>query len=188
MIDTLVRLLEHARSPALADLEERFVLVTLHRPSNVDNPEMLGRIMETLERISAGMQVIFPIHPRTRQRLAGICWAQSDSKGRLMLCGPLGYLEFLWLQQHATAVLTDSGGIQEETTFLRVPCLTLRDNTERPITCEIGTNQLVGRDMERVEREVGRISRGEVRPSKVPPLWDGHTGERIARVLVGKLG
>lgn len=188
MIDTLARLLEHARRPALADLEGKFALVTLHRPSNVDDPAMLVRIMETLERLAVGIKVVFPIHPRTRQRLSETRWTQSDPKGRLMLCGPLGYLEFLWLQQHATAVLTDSGGIQEETTFLRVPCLTLRDNTERPITCEIGTNQLVARDMERVEREIGRILRGEMRPSEVPPLWDGLAGERVARILVGKLG
>jgi UDP-N-acetylglucosamine 2-epimerase (non-hydrolysing) len=188
MIDTLARLLAHARNPTLAGLEEKFVLVTLHRPSNVDDPEMLVRIMEMLERVSAGMQIVFPIHPRTRQRLSETRWAQSDPTGRLMLCEPLGYLEFLWLQQHAAVVLTDSGGIQEETTFLHVPCLTLRENTERPVTCEIGTNQLVGRDMERVEREVGRIVRGEARRGEVPALWDGHAGERIAHILAGKLG
>ena len=187
MIDTLVRLLVHARSPALAGLEGKFALVTLHRPSNVDDSEMLVRIMEMLERISARMQVVFPIHPRTRQRLSGTRWAQSGPTSRLMLCEPLGYLEFLWLQQHAAVVLTDSGGIQEETTFLRVPCLTLRENTERPITCEIGTNQLMGRDVDRVEREVNRIVRGEVRRGEVPALWDGHAGERIARIIVEKL-
>jgi len=187
MIDTLVRLLEKAKLPAIPGLAERYALVTLHRPSNVDEPVMLARIMESLEKISADLQVVFPIHPRTRQRLASTRWTNPDSSGRLLLCEPLGYLDFLGLQRGAKVVLTDSGGIQEETTFLRVPCLTLRENTERPVTCEIGTNQLIGRDMERAQREVERILRGEARRGEIPPLWDGKSGERIAGVLVEKL-
>ena len=188
MIDTLVRLLDRAQRPTLKGLAKEYALVTLHRPSNVDEPVMLGKIMETLEKISEDLQVVFPIHPRTRQRLAGTRWTAPDVWGRLLLCEPLGYLDFLGLQRHAQLVLTDSGGIQEETTYLRIPCLTLRENTERPVTCEIGTNQLVGRDMARVEREVERIVRGEARRGVVPPLWDGRSGERIALVLLEKLG
>ena len=187
MIDTLVRLLEKAKRPALVGLAERYALVTLHRPSNVDEPVMLAKIMEALEKISADLQVVFPIHPRTRQRLTDTRWASPDGSGRLLLCEPLGYLDFLGLQRHAQVVLTDSGGIQEETTYLRVPCLTLRENTERPVTCDIGTNQLIGRDMNRAQQEVGRILRGEVWRGEIPPLWDGKSGERIAQILVGKL-
>ncbi len=187
MIDTLVRLLDRAQRPALAGLAKDYALVTLHRPSNVDEPVMLTKIMETLEKISVDLQVVFPIHPRTRQRLGGTRWGNPDVWGRLLLCEPLGYLDFLGLQRHAQVVLTDSGGIQEETTYLRVPCLTLRENTERPVTCEIGTNQLIGRDMDRAQHEVGRILRGEARRGEVPPLWDGKSGERIAQILVEKL-
>jgi len=187
MIDTLVRLLDKAKRPALAGLAERYALVTLHRPSNVDEPVMLAKIMEAMDKISADLQVVFPIHPRTRQRLAGTRWAIPDSSGRLLLCEPLGYLDFLGLQRHAQVVLTDSGGIQEETTYLRVPCLTLRENTERPVTCEIGTNQLIGRDMDRAHQEVGRVLRGETRRGEIPPLWDGKSGERIAQIIVDKL-
>jgi UDP-N-acetylglucosamine 2-epimerase (non-hydrolysing) len=190
MIDTLVRLLAKARRPDTPQLAERYALVTLHRPSNVDEPEMLERILATLSDISRDLQVLFPIHPRTRARLQGTRW-EAQLAGRngsaMLFTEPLGYLEFLWLQQHAAVVLTDSGGIQEETTYLQIPCITLRENTERPITCEIGTNVICGRDMDSVRREVARIIRGEKRRGTVPPLWDGHAGERVAKVLVEQL-
>lgn len=185
MIDTLVRLLPQAKMPAIG-VEERYVLVTLHRPSNVDDADTLRSIVETLSQISRELQIIFPIHPRTRRRIAEF-ELDLPAHGRLLLTEPLGYLEFLALQRHATAVVTDSGGIQEETTYLGVPCLTVRENTERPITCEIGTNVLCGRDMDSVRREVARIIRGEKRRGTVPPLWDGHAGERVAKILVEQL-
>jgi UDP-N-acetylglucosamine 2-epimerase (non-hydrolysing) len=189
MIDTLVRLLAKARRPDMPQLAERYALVTLHRPSNVDEPEMLERILATLSDISRDLQVIFPIHPRTRQKLESISAFsfQLSAFPHLQLLEPLGYLEFLWLQQHAAVVLTDSGGIQEETTYLQIPCLTLRENTERPITCEIGTNVLCGRDMDSVRSELARIVRGEKRQGSVPPLWDGRAGERVAKILVEQL-
>jgi len=184
MIDTLVRLLPKAENrPILAELGlvEQYALVTLHRPSNVDEPAMLREIMETLDRISHDIPVIFPVHPRTRQRLENTQYAIRNTQ--LHLIDPLGYLDFLALQRHATLVITDSGGIQEETTYLGVPCLTVRKNTERPVTVTLGTNILVGQNMERLRAEVGRILAGDGKRGRVPPLWDGHAAERIANVI-----
>jgi UDP-N-acetylglucosamine 2-epimerase (non-hydrolysing) len=176
MIDSLIRLL-----PAPRAEEEPYALVTLHRPSNVDEPEMLGRLMRTLSAISTDIPVIFPLHPRTRQRLAAL--GLSSSGTRLRLVEPCGYQEFLSLERAATVVITDSGGVQEETTFLGVPCLTVRENTERPVTVEIGTNILVGRDMDHLRDEVAKIRAGAPKQGTVPPLWDGHASDRIADAL-----
>jgi UDP-N-acetylglucosamine 2-epimerase (non-hydrolysing) len=181
MIDTLVRLLPQAKLPPIP-VEPRYVLVTLHRPSNVDDPAMLRLIVEMLNALSQELQIIFPIHPRTRKRIAEFGLSLSQN-GRFLLTEPLGYLEFLALQRQATAVVTDSGGIQEETTYLGVPCLTLRENTERPVTVSIGTNQLLGRDMARVPVEVESILRGHGKAGGIPPLWEGRAGERIADIL-----
>ena len=180
MIDTLVGMLPAAeRVPA--NMPSRYALVTLHRPSNVDDIPWLGQMLRELSDISAELPVVFPVHPRTCQRLheAGL----NGKRGTLQLVDPLPYLEFLALQRRATVVITDSGGIQEETTFLGVPCLTMRENTERPITAEIGTNILVGRSIPRVRMEVQKILRGETKEGKIPPLWDGHAAERIAAIL-----
>jgi UDP-N-acetylglucosamine 2-epimerase (non-hydrolysing) len=181
MIDTLVRMLPEADARTPFDLPSRFVLVTLHRPSNVDDIEWLGAMLSELSDISTALPVWFPVHPRTRERLrqAGV----NGHVRTLRLMDPLPYLEFLALQARATAVITDSGGIQEETTFLRVPCLTVRENTERPITASIGTNTLVGRSIPRVREEVQRILQGETKKGAVPALWDGHAAERIASIL-----
>lgn len=184
MIDTLVRLLETAGTHVeslLARLQvERFGLVTLHRPSNVDDRGSLQALMEALQAISRRLPLIFPVHPRTRERL-GESFAGRGS--RLRLVEPMGYLEFIALESRATLVITDSGGIQEETTFLGIPCLTVRENTERPITVEVGTNILVGRDPQRLRQEATRILDGKVKKGAVPPLWDGHAAERIADVI-----
>ena len=163
------------------DLPERFVLVTLHRAGNVDDRPWLTSAIATLSDVSADIPVLFPVHPRTRQLLNGAIDNQCHGTVRLM--DPLPYLDFLGLQTRAAAVITDSGGIQEETTFLGVPCLTVRENTERPITVELGTNVLVGRDMNRLRAELTRVLRGDVKPRSVPPLWDGHTAERIAAII-----
>jgi UDP-N-acetylglucosamine 2-epimerase (non-hydrolysing) len=181
MIDTLVKLLGKALEPKITGRQERFILVTLHRPSNVDDPDTLGQLLTTLKRISKEIQIIFPIHPRTRRRLEE--YKLSDVGANVLLTEPFGYLEFLWLQQHATAVVTDSGGIQEETTFLQVPCLTMRENTERPITAEIGTNILVGTDTVRLGKEIENILEGRAKKGSVPALWDGRAGQRIAEIL-----
>ncbi len=182
MIDTLMRMLPCARRHVPADLPERFVLVTLHRPANVDDVAWLGDILRLLTRISATTQVIFPVHPRTKRRLTAAGLNGSNHRG-LHLSEPLPYLNFLALQTRATVVITDSGGIQEETTFLGIPCITVRENTERPITVTRGTNTLVGRDPLRLCTEVERILGGEHKRGTVPPYWDGHAAERIAAIM-----
>ncbi|HEV8589093.1 MAG TPA: UDP-N-acetylglucosamine 2-epimerase (non-hydrolyzing) [Pyrinomonadaceae bacterium] len=181
MIDTLVRLMPLAeeRWPSLrtAFNFDKFVLVTLHRPNNVDAAAGLTEIMTALNEVSADALVIFPVHPRTRQRIAEHGITVRDS---VRLTEPIGYVDFLALQAHASVVVTDSGGVQEETTFLGVPCLTIRPNTERPITITMGTNQLVNRNKEAI---VSAIRAGIVQPRDSarlrPALWDGSAAERI---------
>jgi UDP-N-acetylglucosamine 2-epimerase (non-hydrolysing) len=179
MIDSLVRLLPAAERCPTNGLPDRFALVTLHRPSNVDDGETLKRILDSLSTASEQLHVVFPVHPRTRARISQF----GISTRKLHLVEPLPYIEFLALQKRATAVITDSGGIQEETTYLQVPCLTLRSNTERPVTVTLGTNTLVGQDSERLARELALILDGKAKRGTIPPLWDGHAGERIADVL-----
>ena len=185
MIDTLARLLPEAlvRWDGLRATFglEKYGLVTLHRPSNVDDPAMLASIMEALVEVSRDLPLIFPVHPRTRQGLERLQFAFRNSQ--LHLVDPLSYLDFLTLQRYATLVITDSGGIQEETTYLGVPCLTVRENTERPVTVTLGTNTLVGQNMDRLRAEVGRILAGDGKQGQAPPLWDGHAAERIANVI-----
>jgi len=184
MIDTLLRLLPLIREQpilrALGLQRKRFALATLHRPSNVDQPESLERVLDALAKTAAKLPVVFPVHPRTRSRIESLSFRVPE---RLLLREPLGYLEFLALQDAAALVITDSGGVQEETTVLGVPCLTLRSNTERPVTVEIGTNRLLGNDMELLHREVDRILAGDFGTHAIPPRWDGRAGERIAQLL-----
>jgi UDP-N-acetylglucosamine 2-epimerase (non-hydrolysing) len=179
MIDSLVRLLPVAINQKLNGLPKRYVLVTLHRPANVDDDHALKVILGYLLELNSELKVVFPVHPRTRRRIAdfGIDVSQLD------LREPLPYIEFLALQRRATAVVTDSGGIQEETTYLKVPCLTLRNNTERPVTVTMGTNILVGQDGTMLRAELTKILQGKQKQGTVPPLWDGHAGERIAEIL-----
>lgn len=189
MIDTLVRLLPEAetRWPGLSErfgMEEAgYGLVTLHRPSNVDDPEMLAEIINTLEDLAADVPLVFPVHPRTRQRMASL----GIEPNRLKLVEPVGYLDFLALQRYAKLVITDSGGVQEETTYLGVPCITVRENTERPVTVTEGTNVLVGQDMRLLTREVDEIVSGRAKKGKIPELWDGRAGERIAAFIGQRL-
>ncbi len=183
MIDTLVRLLPRALEREQTQRLQHYALVTLHRPSNVDSPEKLQLILSSIQSVSEGLPILFPVHPRTRQRVSEFRIATDG----LCLCDPLPYLDFLALQARADVVLTDSGGIQEETTFLGVPCLTLRNNTERPITVDLGTNILVGDDMDLLRRELGNVLQGRAKRGAIPPLWDGHAAERIAHELKDKL-
>lgn len=210
MIDTLVRLLPRSEQHRRADLASPYILVTLHRPSNVDDLPWLRELLATLAELSQQLTVVFPVHPRTRERLTDLSSKDLNLKGltadtgshpRLQLLDPRPYLNFLALQRGAALVITDSGGIQEETTFLGVPCLTVRENTERPVTITMGTNQLVGRDLQKLRKTAAEILKQEFdddtnkggtekgrietqhRPCRIP-LWDGHAAERIAGIIL----
>jgi UDP-N-acetylglucosamine 2-epimerase (non-hydrolysing) len=183
MIDSLVALEDRFRaagSAARLGVEPgSYLLVTLHRPALVDGP-LLGETVAQLAALAREMPVVFPVHPRTRKMMEGL---EPDHPG-LLLTDPLGYLDFLSLIADARAVLTDSGGIQEETTYLGVPCFTLRDNTERPVTVTSGTNTLLGLDPAAIARIPGLLAEGRLTPPGPPPLWDGRAAERIADVIL----
>jgi UDP-N-acetylglucosamine 2-epimerase (non-hydrolysing) len=189
MIDTLVRLLPKADPAVLLKTlgltggagPRAYVLVTLHRPSNVDDDALLTRLLNSLADIARDIPVIFPMHPRTRARVSPARFGSTA----LLVTEPLTYLEFLGLQRHASAVITDSGGIQEETTFLGVPCLTMRTTTERPVTVTLGTNELLGHDTDRLKTRIREILRGYGKKGVVPPLWDGKAAQRVAKQIVG---
>jgi UDP-N-acetylglucosamine 2-epimerase (non-hydrolysing) len=185
MIDTLIRLLPSAQKVPLDGLPAKYILVTLHRPSNVDDPASLRALLTTLSGLSEHVAVVFPVHPRTRQRIKDLSM-NLPASDRLILYEPRPYIEFLALQHRSAAVVTDSGGIQEETTFLGVPCITVRENTERPVTITQGTNVLVGRDVEALNREVQNVLAGKTKPHRIPPLWDGKASERIADIIAGR--
>jgi UDP-N-acetylglucosamine 2-epimerase (non-hydrolysing) len=189
MIDTLLRHLERAANSSIVDdlgLEERgYAVLTLHRPSNVDDPVVLGKLLDALEVVQRDQPIVFPTHPRTREKLAHLGLAERAAELRnLRMLDPVGYLDFLKLMVSARLVLTDSGGIQEETTILQVPCLTLRDNTERPITVEMGTNRIVGQDPERIVTTYREVMERGAGGGQIPPLWDGRAAERIVEVLL----
>jgi UDP-N-acetylglucosamine 2-epimerase (non-hydrolysing) len=183
MIDSLVALEERIRAagsaPRLGVEPGSYVLVTLHRPALVDGP-LLGETVAQLAALSREIPVVFPVHPRTRKMMEGL---EPDAPG-LLLTDPLGYLDFLSLVADARAVLTDSGGIQEETTYLGVPCFTLRDNTERPVTIRAGTNTLLGLDPAAIAGIPEALAEQGDAPSEPPPLWDGRAAERIADVVL----
>jgi len=193
MIDTLRWLLPKAQArDTLGQLElqpKSYVVVTLHRPSNVDQPETLGPLLEVLCEIAADMPVVFPVHPRTAQRIErfGLADRLAACPGLRQL-PPMGYLDFLALTSQARAIVTDSGGLQEESTALEIPCLTARFNTERPITVEQGTSTLVGNDPEKLRGGLRSILQGTYKQGKCPELWDGQAAERIATILAGKDG
>lgn len=173
----------HELDLKVGDRWRRFAILTLHRPSNVDSSEKLTDLLGAIDSVAKEVPVIFPVHPRTRERFtqAGI-----THHSNLRVIPPAGYLDFLCLLSKATLVLTDSGGIQEETTALGVPCLTLRENTERPITISHGTNLLVGRDPAKIVVAAKEILAGRGKTGGIPQLWDGHAAERIVDILVRK--
>jgi UDP-N-acetylglucosamine 2-epimerase (non-hydrolysing) len=183
MIDTLAAMrgsIDALDAPARHGLDAgSYVVVTLHRPALVDGP-LLADAMESLAELAGELPVVFPAHPRTRARLEALSIKPGTG---VRLTEPLGYLEFLSLLAGAGAAITDSGGIQEETTFLGVPCFTLRSNTERPVTCDLGTNTLLGLDPARITEVPRLIEEQARRPATVPPLWDGHAAPRIVDVL-----
>lgn len=188
MIDTLVSLRETISGRRAADMlgveVGAYVLVTLHRPALVDGP-LLADAMAALSDLAEALPVVFPVHPRTRSRLESL--GGGPASPRLRLVDPLGYLDFLSLMSTATAVLTDSGGIQEETTYLGVPCFTLRDNTERPVTVSLGTNVLLGLDPARIAQIPKLLGSRDPSQSAIPDGWDGHAADRIVAVLDERL-
>lgn len=188
MIDSLVEHLQQAATTnTLYDYSLEpfsYALMTLHRPSNVDSRETMAKILVALETIQSDMPIIFPIHPRTRKMLDVLgLEAQMKKMPNIRLTEPLGYLAFLDLMRQAKLIVTDSGGIQEETTFLKIPCLTLRENTERPVTIELGTNQLVGMEPEDILGGYKKAMNGYSQNSQLPPLWDGLASQRIVDTL-----
>ncbi|HEY3267801.1 MAG TPA: UDP-N-acetylglucosamine 2-epimerase (non-hydrolyzing) [Armatimonadota bacterium] len=189
MIDSLLASLPTAaRSTVLTDLgvkPSEYGVVTLHRPSNVDEPETLERVLDAL--INIDFPLVFPAHPRTLDRLNAAGLMQRLERSQVRLTEPLGYLDFLQLTANARLVLTDSGGLQEETTALGIPCLTLRENTERPITVDEGTNTVVGTDPNRILAEAALALTGNGKAGRIPALWDGHTADRIVQVLAEHL-
>jgi UDP-N-acetylglucosamine 2-epimerase (non-hydrolysing) len=190
MIDSLLKHLPcAAESAVVTDLglsDREYAVLTLHRPSNVDNSSTFARILEALEEISKRLPIVFPVHPRTRKTISELGFSEHIARIHgLRLIEPLGYIDFLSLYSKSRLVLTDSGGIQEETTVLGIPCVTLRESTERPITVEMGTNVVVGTDPQKItEAAFAALDRSRSDRHKVPPLWDGHTAERILDALI----
>ncbi|MGI8735076.1 MAG: non-hydrolyzing UDP-N-acetylglucosamine 2-epimerase [Pyrinomonadaceae bacterium] len=188
MIDSLNKQLENAKASQIREhlgvADKDYAVLTLHRPSNVDDHATLQGILDAIKQIGKRIPIIFPVHPRTRKMIAELGLAK-EVESALRVIEPLGYLDFLRLYSGARLVLTDSGGIQEETTVLGIPCLTLRENTERPITVEMGTNTIVGTDPREITAAAfAALADGGTREHRIPPLWDGHTAERILDALL----
>lgn len=198
MIDSLLSNREFARKPAdclqAAGIDpalicgpQGFGIVTMHRPSNVDHPAVLESLLNVLREISASIPLVFALHPRTKANIERFSLGQLINNKRMIMLPPQGYLEMLGLMSNARIVLTDSGGLQEETTALGVPCLTMRENTERPITVEQGTNTMVGRDVDAIRHHAAEVLAGHGKSGCLPEFWDGHTAKRIAADLAGWL-
>ena len=198
MIDTLLKNMPRFRKPAVYDelglQEGKYVVMTMHRPANVDEETHLRALMEQIITNVHGEPIVFPIHPRTAKIFYGLWGTATDSVEEnraalhkvfpnLYIVDPMGYLEFNYLVQHSRAVVTDSGGITEETTVMGVPCITLRDNTERPETCTVGTNELIGTNPAAVKPALDKLYAGEWKKGTIPELWDGHAAERIVEIL-----
>jgi UDP-N-acetylglucosamine 2-epimerase (non-hydrolysing) len=186
MIDSLVSILKLSRQsgivPKIGVKENEFILVTMHRPSNVDSKQNLKRLVKLLNTLSVHRKIVFPIHPRTRKNLEKFGLLKNLKK-KVILTDPIGYIDFIGLLEKAEVILTDSGGIQEESTYLGVQCVTLRNSTERPSTVDVGTNQLVGEDFAKAEKTIIRILNGYKKSGKIPELWDGKAAERICRII-----
>ncbi len=184
MIDALLKHKEQAKKSNILNVlnleKQKYSVITLHRPSNVDDPIILKEIFTALNEISLKIPLLYPVHPRARNNMDKL---YNDINGNIIFCDPLGYMDFLQITSNSRFVLTDSGGIQEETTVLGIPCLTIRENTERPVTISQGTNILVGTKKEKIVQEAEKILKGKTQKSKIPDLWDGKTAERIVGIL-----
>lgn len=177
MIDSLIYIMR--KIPNNEKRAKNYILLTLHRPHNVDNKENLSNILSAVNEARDGMEVIFPVHPRTRKNIEK--FGLKDELKEFTVLPPVGYRDFIKLMKNAKLVITDSGGIQEETTYLGVPCITVRDNTERPITIEIGTNTLAGTDKNKILKTIQYVLKND-KKGKIPPLWDGKAAERIRKI------
>lgn len=190
MIDSLfysLKVAEESKVRENLELNEKeYAVLTLHRPSNVDDEQVFAGLLDSLVEISRKIPIVFPAHPRTKARISEFCFEEKVANSNIKLIEPLGYLDFMRLYSGAKLVLTDSGGLQEETTALGIPCLTLRENTERPITIELGTNILVGTNPEKIKQTAFEIleSDSNSKEAKIPPLWDGKTAARICEALL----
>ena len=192
MIDSLIHFTEKAKeSNIMGQLNldhQDYALVTLHRPSNVDSKENFTNLLNAFEEIEQNIKIIFPIHPRSRKMIDTFGLRDKIAKMKnLQLLEPLGYLDFMNLMHHSKFLLTDSGGIQEETTYLGIPCITMRENTERPVTVDVGTNILVGSNTELIKKEAKNILDGNGKKGQIPELWDGKAAERIVKILANEL-
>ena len=187
MIDSLVFFMPRIEQSAILEtmglVAKQYLLVTFHRPGNVDSREFLASLIGFLNSLAKERTVVFPVHPRTLNNINSFGLSGMLSEN-VMMINPVGYIEFLALTRSAALVITDSGGIQEETTFLKVPCLTVRENTERPVTITLGTNELVGKDLDRCLARAAEILKNGHGKSEIPPFWDGHVAERIAEILL----
>ena len=189
MIDSLLHFQEKARNSKILEqlnLECRsYALVTLHRPSNVDSPDSMSKILKAFEQIEKKIKIVFPIHPRTKKMIEQLELGERISSNQnFIMVDPLGYLDFLHLMESAAFLLTDSGGIQEETTVLGIPCITMRENTERPVTVDLGTNVIVGMDTEKIISESFKVLSGTFKKGQIPPLWDGNAAGRIVDLIL----
>jgi UDP-N-acetylglucosamine 2-epimerase (non-hydrolysing) len=188
MIDTLLANWKAINKSAIVSkfnlIKKKYCVMTLHRPSNVDSKESLSEIFDILETIAKQVQIVYPSHPRTLKMIKMHGFLNKfQGLNNLLMVEPLGYVDFIKLVKDSRFVMTDSGGIQEETTVLKIPCLTMRENTERPVTVEEGTNYLVGRNKEKIIRQVNAFINGRAKKGKIPELWDGKTAKRIATIL-----
>lgn len=190
MIDSLVNYLPKADKSDILDCyklaKNNYILVTLHRPSNVDSKEYLSKLIHLLNTVSEKRKLIFPIHPRTKTNMHRF-GLEDLLSNNVILTEPIGYIDFLALTKNAELIITDSGGIQEESTYLGVQCITVRNNTERPITVEVGTNQLIGTDLQEVESAALKVLNGSRKEGNIPELWDGRAAERIVEIILDQL-
>jgi len=192
MIDSLVQYKEKSKQSTLLnelDLNpNQYILVTLHRPSNVDQKENLEKILSIFEGFISNLPIVFPMHPRTQKNISVFGLKERfDNLPNVKIVDPVGYLDFINLMANSKLILTDSGGIQEETTYLGIPCITMRDNTERPITVEVGSNYLIGLNVEKVISTGNEILSGKMKNHRIPELWDGKAAERIVKILIDYL-
>jgi len=187
MIDSLINILPLTNSSNVLEKfainQKEYIIVTMHRPSNVDSEHRLSELVKLLNSISSKQKVVFPVHPRTRKNLENF-GLDKKLEANVILTDPIGYIDFIAMLKESTLILTDSGGIQEESTYLGVQCITLRSTTERPSSIEEGTNQLIGEDFKKAKKAVMEIINGYEKNGRIPELWDGRAAERICKILI----